>query len=109
VRKGYLTQTPFRIGSEPAIGLEREIPRNKRLAGPEDEQRLLNAAKPHLRAVIVAMLDTACRPGEILSLQWVDVSLTRRELRIRAENEKTRRERIIPFRQAVGHTGDAQA
>jgi hypothetical protein len=44
VRKGYLTQTPFRIGSEPAIGLEREIPRNKRLAGPQDEQRLLNAA-----------------------------------------------------------------
>jgi hypothetical protein len=43
------------------------------------------------------MLDTACRPGEILSLQWVDVSLTRCELTIRAENEKTRRERIIPI------------
>jgi integrase len=86
VRKGYRTHTPFKIGSEPAIALEREIPRNKRLAGPEDEQRLLNAANPHLRGVIVAMLDTACRPGEILSLQWVDVSLTRRELTIRAEN-----------------------
>jgi integrase len=97
LRKGYLTRTPFKIGSEPAIALEREIPRNKRLAGPEDEQRLLNAANPHLRGVIVAMLDTACRPGDILSLQWVDVSLTRRELRIRAENEKTRRERIIPI------------
>jgi integrase len=97
LRKGYLTHSPFKIGSESAIGLEREIPRNKRLAGPEDEQRLLNAANPRLRGVIIAMLDTACRPGEILSLQWVDVSLTRRELRIRAENEKTRRERIIPI------------
>jgi integrase len=43
------------------------------------------------------MLDTACRPGEILSLQWRDVSLDRRELTIRAEKEKTRRERIIPI------------
>jgi integrase len=31
------------------------------------------------------MLDTACRPGEILSLQWADVSLDRHELTIRAE------------------------
>jgi len=30
-------------------------------------------------------------------LQWRDVSLERRELTIRAENEKTRRERIIPI------------
>jgi len=42
------------------------------------------------------LLDTACRPGEILSLQWRDVSLARRELVIRAEKTKTRTERIIP-------------
>jgi integrase len=47
--------------------------------------------------VITAMLDTACRPGEVLTLQWADVSLTRRELTIRAEKEKTRRERVIPI------------
>src|SRR5206468_11633113 len=55
------------------------------------------SANPHLRGVITAMLDRACRPGEILSLQWRDVSLDRRELTIRAEKEKTRRERIIPI------------
>jgi integrase len=97
VRKGYLNHTPFRIGNEPAISLEREIPRNRRLAGPEEEQRLLDAANPHLRGVITALLDTACRPGEILSLQGREVSLERRELTIRAEKEKTRRERIIPI------------
>jgi integrase len=59
--------------------------------------RLLDAANPHLRGVITALLDTACRPGEILSLEWRDVSIERRELTIRAENEKTRRERIIPI------------
>ena len=63
----------------------------------DDEKRLLEAANTHLRAVIVAMLDTACRPGEILFLQLRDVNLERRELTIRAENEKTRRLKIIPI------------
>jgi integrase len=36
---------------------------------PEDEKKLLDAANPHLRVLITAMLDTACRPGELLSLQ----------------------------------------
>jgi integrase len=58
-----------------------------RLSEPDRRERLLNAANPHLRGVIVAMLDTACRPGEILSLRWVDVSVTRRELTIRARED----------------------
>jgi len=97
IRKGYLERTPFKIGTEPAIKLEKEQPRNKRFQNQDDEQKVLDAANPHLRGVIIAMLDTACRPGEILSLQWRDVSLERRELTIRAENEKTHRERIIPI------------
>jgi integrase len=97
VRKGYLQRSPFKVGTEPAITLEREIPRHKRFPSAETEQRLLDAADPLLRAVITAMLDTACRPGEILSLQWGEVSLTRRELTVIAEKEKTRRERVIPI------------
>jgi integrase len=46
--------------------------------------------------VIVAMLETACRPGELLSLQWGDVNLERGELTIRAAKSKTRTERILP-------------
>src|SRR5713226_1859338 len=97
VRKGYIERTPFKIGSEPAISLERELPRNRRFQDVGDEQRLLDAANPLLRGVIVAMLDTACRPGEILSLQWREVNLERRELTIRAEKEKTRRVHVIPI------------
>ncbi len=97
VRKGYRDRTPFKVGTEPAITLEREVPRDRRFQSDDDEQRLLKAARPHLRAVIVAMLDTCCRPGEILSLQWRDVNLERRELIIRAVKEKTRRTRLIPI------------
>ena len=97
VRKGYLQRTPFKVGTETVITLEREIPRSKRFENAEDETRLLNAANPHLRGVIIAMLDTACRPGEILSLQWKDVNLERKELTIQAAKSKTRTARVIPI------------
>ena len=97
IRKGYLQKTPFKIGTEPAITLQKEATRDRRFEREEDGQQLLAAANPHLRAVIIALLDTCCWPGEILMLQWKDVSLERRELTIRAANEKTRRTKIIPI------------
>ena len=97
IRKGYLQRTPFKVGTEPSIFLEKEIPRSRRFESDEDEKRLLEAANPHLRGIIIALLDTACRPGEILSAQWKDVSFERRELTIRAVNEKTRTAKIIPL------------
>jgi integrase len=97
IRRGYVERTPFKIGTEPAIALDREIPRDRRFQGEDDEQKLLDACDPHLRAVVVALLDTACRLGEILSLQWKDVNLERRELTIQAVKAKTRTARIVPI------------
>jgi integrase len=97
IRKGYLERTPFQVGSESAITLEREIPRDWRFESDGDEEGLFNAANPHLRAVLIALLDTAARLGEILSLQWKDVKLERRELVVRAEKSKTRTGRVVPI------------
>jgi integrase len=97
IRKGYLERTPFKIGTEPAISLDKETPRAWRFAGEDDEQRLLKACDPHLHAVVVALLDTACRVGEILTLQWRNVNLVRRELVIEAAKAKTRTARIVPI------------
>lgn len=97
IRKGYTERSPFKIGSEAAISLDKEIPRDWRFASEEDEQRLLDAANPHLRSIVTALLDTACRLGEILSLQWRDVNLARREMTIRAEKAKTRTGRLVPI------------
>jgi integrase len=58
---------------------------------------LLAAASPLLHALIVGMLETACRPGELQSLQWRDVNLDRGELAIRAAKSKTRTQRILPI------------
>jgi integrase len=97
IRRGHMERTPFKIGTEPAITLDKEIPRDRRFQEDDDEQKLLDAATPHLRSVIIALLDTACRLGELLSLQWRDVNLERRELRIQAAKAKTRTARIVPI------------
>ena len=43
------------------------------------------------------MLDTACRVGEVLSLQWKDVNLERKEILVEAIKAKTRTARIVPI------------
>lgn len=48
VRKGLLTRTTFKSGSEPVIQLGRETLRHWRFQNDEEEQRLLDAANPHL-------------------------------------------------------------
>lgn len=97
IRKGLIAKSPFKVGTEAAISLQKEIPRDWRFESEADEQKLLDAANPHLRAIILALLDTGCRLGELLSLQWRDVSLGKREISIRAEKAKTRTSRIVPI------------
>jgi integrase len=97
IRERLLTATPFKIGGESVIRLDPESPREERLTSEEAERKLFEAASPHLRGVLTAMLETCCRPGEILSLQWLDVDLETRELTIRAEKAKTRRARRLPI------------
>ena len=96
-RNNYIEQTPFRFRGQVAIKLDRETPRNQRFADSKIESRLLAAAEPLLHDIIVAMLDTCCRPGEILKLQWMDVDFLRKELTIRPANCKTREGRVLPI------------
>ena len=97
IRERLLTSTPFKVGSETVIRLDPESPREERLTSEETEDKLFKAANPHLRAILTAMLETCCRPGEVLSLQWQDVDMAARELTIRAEKAKTRRARRLPI------------
>jgi integrase len=42
---------------------------------PNEEQRLLQHAGPHLHDLIIAGIATGCRVGELLDLQWKDVKV----------------------------------
>jgi integrase len=60
-------------------------------------KRLLTAAGPQLQRTIICALETGCRVGEVLSLQWREVSLKRREILLRADKTKTATTRTIPI------------
>jgi integrase len=96
VLNGLLRSTPFRIGDVPAVRFKREQARTRRLH-PGEEERLLTHAYG-LHDVIVAALETGCRRGELLSLQWHQVRLSpRAELFLPADKTKARRDRRIPI------------
>jgi integrase len=78
------------------IRRKKEAQRHRRLE-PGEEDKLLRSAGPHLQAMIVAAIETCSRQGELLTLQWGDVSLPRGEIILRAEHTKDRENRIIPI------------
>ena len=96
VLRGILPRSPFRIGDVPAVRLAREEPRSRRLQAGEEE-RVLEAAGG-LRDVILAALETGCRKGELLSLQWHQVRFSpRAELFLPGGKTKSRKDRRIPI------------
>lgn len=96
-KEGWITRDPFEEGDS-LISLAREKERERVLTRAE-ETRLLNAcdnaARRHLRPLIIAALDTGCRQGELLKLIWSDVDLKRGIITIRAFNSKAMRERSV--------------
>ena len=94
VRKGYLAAPWILPGSD--LRREKHARRNRRLPF-EEEQRLLSFASPRLYRLVVAAVETGCRQGELLSLQWRDVNLAGREIRIQASNAKDQEHRHIPI------------
>jgi integrase len=94
--EGWLIRNPFKAG-ESLISIADEKQR-ERILTPEEESRLLAACtgrRSHLRAIIIAALDTGCRRGELLKLKWSDVEFDSRTITIQAFNTKTMRERQL--------------
>jgi len=93
---GLLPSSPFRIGGVPAVRLGREEARTRRLQ-PGEYERLLTAAG-RLEALVAAAVETGCRKGELLSLQWYQVRFSpRAELYLTSGKTKTKRDRRIPI------------
>jgi integrase len=68
---------------------------------PGEEARLLAAAGSHLRDLIVAALETGCRLGELLSLQWSRVRWLQNELFLPGAKTKSGADRAIPISAAL--------
>lgn len=68
-----------------------------RVCGPEEYQRLVAAADPELRLVILLGYWTAMRLGEIAALTWDRVDLKRRSVRLETGHTKTGHGRKVPL------------
>jgi integrase len=103
IGEGYIERTPFKRGGVTVVKLEKaaEQPRHRRLESGEEEI-LLTHAGPHLYALIVAALETGCRVGELLSLQWRDVRAVDNVLLLPAKKTKTGEARDVPITARLG-------
>ncbi len=71
--------------------------RRERILTLDEEGRLLSAAAPHLRPMIVLALHTGMRRGEVLKLRTESVDLRTRFITIPKENSKSKKPRKIPM------------
>lgn len=62
-----------------------------------EEDKLLAAAAPHLRSIIIAALDSGMRRGEILAERWEHVDFTRRILYVSKSKTAAGEGREIPL------------
>ena len=108
-KRGLVQESPFRRNGQTVVSVKAKVPRGRtrRLHGDE-EQRLLTHAGPHLRDLIIAAVETGCRRGELLSLQWRHVSLGEDLLRLDAENTKTAEARSVPITNRLRQVLDAR-
>ena len=65
----------------------------ERILTKKEEIRLLKASSEHLKTILIVALNAGMRLGEILSLQWSQIDLSRKTIRV--EKTKSGRIRII--------------
>jgi integrase len=95
IQEGHITRTPMAtLQGVPLIKVPTSGRRTRRLEGDESE-RILAAASPYMHDFFTAMIETACRPGELRRLQWCDVHED--YIVVTADKAKTRTARQIPI------------
>jgi integrase len=99
-REGWISKTPFEMG-EPLICAADETKRTRTLSLEEEEKLLLilsdDGSRGHIRALVIASLDTGCRRSELLSLRWSDVDIDGGVILLRSVNTKTAKSRQVPI------------
>jgi len=95
----YWAQEQGRIAQNPLarVGMVRERRTKKPIITIEHEQKLLEVAKPHLRDMIVAALDTGLRRGELFKQQWEDIDLANGVLYVTRSKTAEGEAREIPL------------
>ncbi len=95
--EGWIIESPFKQGQSLISSADER--KRERIITQTEEIALLKACEApkrgHLRAIIIAALDTGCRRGELLKLRWSEVNLETGQITIIARNSKTARPRSV--------------
>src|SRR5262249_33503336 len=94
------------IGANPASVVPLPDPHNERdrVLSEEEWTRLYDAAKPHLKSVLLLAYHLGQRFSEIMNLTWDRVDLQREFITLRAMDTKTKKPRRVPLTPAVKAT-----
>lgn len=89
--------------TNPASAIPLPDPHNERdrVLSEEEWNRLYEAAKPHLKPVLLLAYHLGQRFGEIVNLTWDRVDLQRGFITLRAIDTKTKKPRRVPLTPAV--------
>jgi integrase len=96
VDEGLLISNPLA-----RMPMERERKRKRAVISLEEEDRLLPAAAPHLRPIIIMALYAGMRRGELLNQRWEDVDFARRLLFVTHSKTPEGEAREIPLTQRL--------
>jgi integrase len=103
VQSGWIVGNPFSAG--PSLVRTSQERKRERILSRDEERRLLAKCdferRYRLRAVLITLLDTGLRMGELLKLTWADVDMKRSRIVVRAMNAKTLRAREVPMTSRV--------
>lgn len=78
------------------VHMVRERRKPRLIASLDEEEKLLAAAAPHLRRIVIAALDTGMRRGEILTQRWEHIDFERRLLYVTHSKTPEGEAREIP-------------
>ena len=93
----WIKRNPFSLG-EPLISPSAEGIREKILTLDEEQRLLIACEEPcraHIRPIVIALLDTGARRGEMLKLTWQNVDFEIRIITIIGETTKTYKTRQV--------------
>lgn len=77
----------------------KEPPGRVRYLTKEEEERLINCCKPHLKPIVITAFNTGMRRGEILNLKWSDIDFANLSITIiKTKNNEIRR---VPINQTL--------
>lgn len=103
VQSGWLAANPFSAG--PSLVRIAEERKRERILSRDEERRLLSKCsderRHRFRAVLITLVDTGLRMGELVKLTWSDVDMQRGRIVVRAMNAKTLRAREVPMTSRV--------